>query len=268
MKQNIPFQKIADELNVQANDILLLASDVSKLAYSSIKNKEKFDSNLFIDSFQVKLDSGTLLFPAFIHSFRSGDLFDKNALSPEMGTLSKTAFQRQDFHRNTDPLHSFLVWGEKAKEIREIKPDSTFGRGSVFEYLFDHKAKMLLIDVDLQHSFTFAHFVEEIMKVGYRSYSKVNYKLKDDTEKVRKESILIYSKKKGIFNTLNYLEKSFLQEGVMQEYKINQSRFLMIDLERAFDIIKQEIELNKGRNLYYFDRNAYFRAVAKSILGK
>jgi aminoglycoside 3-N-acetyltransferase len=264
----VPFQEIASQLPVHQMDILLIASDVSGLTYSAVKHKEKFDPNLFIDSFKDKLDGGTLLFPAFVNNFKSGDIFDRKTILPSMGVLSKSAFLRVDFVRSGDPLHSFFATGVHAADIEKIKSVSTFGKDSVFAFLHAHRAKMLLIDVDFQHSFTFVHYVEEKKQVRYRKYQKIKYSTKGKEGGDTDETLLFYRKKKGIVNTLNNLEKMLEDRGALKRFAINGSSISCIDLALAYEIISDEITMNQGKNIFQFHVSEYLRSVLKYLLGK
>ncbi len=264
----IPYQEIVNQLELEEDDVLLIASDISKLAYNTFKNKEKFNSNFFVDSFKQKLKNGTLLFPAFVDNFKEGDIFDKYTTEPEMGALSKLTFERVDFIRSSDPLHSFTVVGKYADDISEIKCKSTFGNDSVFAFLKEKKAKMLLIDIDLQHSFTFAHYVEEKFRVNYRKYTDINFKTINESGKLIDEKIHFYGKKNGIVNTLNKLEKLFIERGAMGKIEINGCVFSLIYLESAYEIMKDDIQNNKAINMYSFDFKEYVRSSIKSLLGK
>lgn len=264
----IPYQEIVHQLELKDDDILLIASDITQLAYTSFKNKEKFNSNLFIDSFKHKLKRGTLLFPAFVDHFKDGDVFDKFRTTPEMGALSKLTFERVDFMRSSDPLHSFTVIGEYADDISEINSDSTFGNDSVFAFLKERKAKMLLIDVDLQHSFTFAHYVEENQKVNYRKYRDLNYKYVNEDGENSERKVQVFTKKNGIVNTLNNFENLFIEKGAMGKIQINGSVFRLIHLDTAFEIMKDDIQNNEAGNMYVFDWQQFIRSTIKSLIRK
>ena len=264
----IPYLEIVNQLELKDDDILLVASDVSKLAYNTFKNKEKFNSNFFVDSFKAKLKKRTLLFPAFVENFKEGDVFNKHTTEPETGALSKLTFERVDFIRSSDPIHSFTVIGEYADEISEIKCKSTFGSDSVFAFLKEKKAKMLLIDVDLQHGFTFAHFVEEKFRVNYRKYSDLHYKYVNDSGKTIDDKLHVYGKKNGVVNTLNNLEKLFIEKGAMGKIEINGCVFRLIHLDSAYEIMKNDIQNNKARNMYSFELNEFVRSTIKSLIKK
>lgn len=264
----IPYQEIADNLGLKSDDTLLIASDISQLAYFTFKNKEKFNGDLLIDSFLHILEDGTLLFPAFIDNFKSGDTFDKLKNVPEMGALSKLAFKRSDFIRSNDPLHSFMVSGKDADYISKIDCNSTFGNNSVFAYLKDVKAKMLLIDIDLEHSFTFAHFVEEENKVTYRKYVYLPYSFVNEIGKVEDKVLKIYAKRKGVVNTLNKLEPILIERDAMKKVEINNSVFRLIHLDLAYNIISDNINSDGGKVLHAFEMKNFIKSTIKSILRK
>lgn len=263
MKHYIPYQEIVNLLPIEKDDILLIGSDIVNLAFQSIKKEKEFDANKFINSFQNKLTEGTLLFPAY-NNLRNGSVFDPKTTKPQSGTLSNIAFTRDDFVRTYDPFHSFMVSGKAKEKLSLLRNISSFGKKSVFEFLYSEKAKMLLIDVDLQHSFTFAHFVEEHEKVSYRKHKKysINY---IEREKVYKRDFLFYEKKWGMVSNLNLLENIFLEDKVISKYEINKVSFILIDLYKAFDVIQKDIRDNKARNLCAFDSRAYIKNFVKAF---
>lgn len=264
----IPYTKIINELPIAENDILLIGSDISRLALMTLKQENHFSPEKFIDSIQQKIFSGTLLFPAFTGNLKSGDIFDIKTTRPITGTLSDTAFKRKDFIRTSDPFHSFLVWGKHQKELKEINNKSTFGKDSVFAFLFNNKAKMLLIDIDMQHSFTFAHFVEEYEQVKFRHYKKyfINY-MQEDCFMSNKE-FLFYEKKAGISNNFYNLEKKFEEEKISQTKIINSIPFKLIKLEKAFNCIQSDIKKNKGKTIYSFHWKDFFKQKIKTFIFK
>ena len=264
----IPYQQLANKIGLKEDDILLIASDISKLAYTALKNKEIINTNLFVDSFKNKLNKGALLFTAFMSGFKTGDTFDKLNDSPDMGVLSKLSFQRSDFIRTLDPMHSFMVWGRGAEELVAIKSDSTFGPTSVFAYLKNKKAKMLLIDLDLEHGFTFSHFVEECMKVSYRHYVDIEYKYLNEDRVEVYEKLKFYTKNKGIVNTINKLEPILIKEKALLKFELNKSVFRLINLADAYEVICRDITGNKAQNLHSFVVKNYIRSTLKKMLGR
>lgn len=264
----IPYQEIAENLGLKSTDTLLITSDISKLVYTSIKHKEKLNGELFIDSFNHVLKEGTLLFPAFIDNFKSGYIYDKLKSIPEMGALSKIAFESSNFLRSNDPLHSFLVRGKHANSISKIECDSTFGKDSVFGYLRAIKAKMLLIDVDLEHGFTFVHHVEEQEQVPYRKYVNLEYESVNELGGIDIKTLKIYSKKIGVVNKLNRLEPILIEKDALKKIIINNSVFRLIDLDVAYNVILEDLKNNKGNSVHAFDLKLFLKSILKLFIKK
>jgi len=62
---------------MKRNNILLIASDISRYAYEETKNKGHFNPNKFIDKYiDIIGENGTLLFPTYNWDFCEGKTFD------------------------------------------------------------------------------------------------------------------------------------------------------------------------------------------------
>lgn len=262
----INYKDIAKELGLNKFDTLLISSNIKNIAKKAIRNEGSFNPDNFINSFANILEEGTLLFPAFTDRIKNKDIFSINSSLPNTGTLSKKAFSRDDFVRSYDPIHSFMIKGMFADEAASLENNSTFGPDSVFAFLHSLRAKMLIIDVDFMNSFTFVHYVEEYFKVKYRKYKKLNIHYYDKNNNYKLIEHYFYKRKLHIANNLDNLEKLFEEKGISQIKHINGSRFTIVDLNRAFNEIKKDIEKNNCVNLYKVDYNLFIRQLAKNII--
>lgn len=262
----IPYTQIAADLPLSDSDILLVASDISRLAFVSMKQEKYFSPDVFIDCLKEKVCTGTLLIPAFTDKPETDKVLDIRKAKPLTGALSESVFKRNDFKRTSDPFHSFFVWGKHQEDIIKIRNKSTFGQDSVFAFLHRNNAKMLMIDVDLQHSFTFAHYVEECERVPYRHYKRYNINCLNEDGSISKQEFLFYKKKAGVSNTLNKLEEPFVQEKITQSLFINKIPFNLVDLGKAYHYIQMEIRKNKARNLYVFNIQDYIKQQIRKII--
>ena len=262
----IDYFNIAKELPLSKNDILLIASDIRQLALHEMSAGKKFDAKLFINSFKEQLSEGTLLFHAFNDDILSGDTFDYKNSKPNTGTLSVAAWKDSDFIRTSDPFHSFMVWGKGTENLKKTDNVSTFGDNSVFEWLHQNKAKMLIIDLPLIKSFTFVHYCEEKIKVKYRKHikHKIHY-INENGEKSIIER-LFYTRKNGYLNFLDDLEKFLQEKGIAKTYSFNKSTFMLIDLAQAYDFIKSNIHPNGNLFLYKFSHKIWIRNLAKGVV--
>ncbi len=238
------FEAIFQDIGLKSDDILLVGSNITKFAYELYLQNVRFDPNSFIDSLQNYLEKGTLLFPAFNYDFCQGKAFDyKNSPPQNMGTLSNTAFTRGDFIRTKHPIFSFFVWGRYQKELVELDNIGSFGVDSPFGFLYLKRAKMVIIDVEYNHLFTYAHFVEQQAGVDYR-YNKIfkaPYIDEHGNKETRKYSMLVRDLDRGVVNNLNQVGEILEQKGASQVYTpLGKSVWRVVDLYKAFDIIKHE----------------------------
>ena len=262
----VPYSEISSKLDLKAGDTLLVASDITRLTIDALKNKMRFEPDKFIDSLLERVSNGTLLFPAFVNNLSDGGTFDIAHTLPQTGALSMAAFKRIDFIRTSDPFHSFMVKGKHAEALQAIKNKSTFGDDSVFAFLHQHTAKMLLIDIDLQHSFTFAHYVEEREGARYRELKKQFITCIDKNSKVSIREISFFEKKPGVMIALNGLHDLFLKKGASTETRINGSVFTLIDLNKAYELIKNDIHSNGGSNLHKMSISLFAKTMIKKII--
>jgi aminoglycoside 3-N-acetyltransferase len=267
MNDHLPlYYEIPEMLPFNSHDTVLIASDISKIAYQSAKTGKPFEADKFIDSLQKKLKDGTLLFPAFVNHTFPHSTFDILNSAPETGLLSLRAFRRNDFVRTSDPIHSFMVWGKSAAELAELKNNSTFGANSPFGFLHRKAGKMLLIDIDLQHSFTFAHYVEECEQVSYRKWMEYTILCRGREGNSETRKIQFYGKKSGVMINLDGLKNIFLKNGAASEFKINDSCFTIIDLQKSFDLIRQDIRTNKAANLHRTSVSLFIKTLTKKLI--
>ena len=263
---NIDYLDIAKKLDLEKDDILIIASDITDIALHEWKEGRKFDAQKFINSFKERLFEGTLLFHAFNDNLVSGDTFDYKNSKPNTGILSVVAWKDTDFIRTHDPFHSFMVWGKRADELKNIDDVSTFGNNSVFGWLHQNRAKMLIISLHIVDCFTFNHYCEEKIKVHYRKYVKHKIHYIDENKQKSVVERLFYTRKSGYLNNFTSLEKSLLEKGIAQNYSFNETTFLLIDLEQTYNYIKDNIYPKGNLLSYKFSYKVWIKDVLKKIL--
>ncbi|MFN5182250.1 MAG: AAC(3) family N-acetyltransferase [Bacteroidota bacterium] len=269
MDKYVPYKKIADYFHIQKGSIIYLAADITKLANTARKNGERFDPSVFINSFLEKLGTdGTLLIPTFNYDLRKKGYFDIINTQPITGILAQYALRQEGFLRTFNALHSFAVWGKYQNELCSIKNTDSFSEDSPFGFLYKRCATMIIIDLDLQSSLTFAHYTEQIENVKYRSFKKIpiNYTFSDGhSEKIK---FTLYAKKSGYINNVNPLHGIFLNKGILRSKEVNGSRLEELDLCEAHKIMQHDIRDNKAANLVYFNMKQWAKHVVKSALGR
>ncbi len=252
-------------LEVEKGDSLYVASDSTRLMVEmkrkyNLGSKQQRDEVLsaLVDVLQETVGAeGTLLFPVFSWMFCRGEGFDRRASLGEVGALNNWILKnRTDFLRTRHPLYSFMVWGRNANHLAGMDNVDAWGGDSPFAWLYCNGGKMLLLDVGLQRAFTFMHFVEESVRVPYRYFKNFRgeYKDLDGTKSIR--SYTMYVRDLAI-SSQEYLPDSFLEAaGAMRGQSCGNFVLKVIDLEKAYDAVSEDLRQHNGIHCYRFENYA------------
>ena len=142
-------------------NVVLFHSDLSNFR---AENKEFIWDLLFVISVLAN-EGWTILFPSFTFSFCSGDPYVLTGSPSETGVLADKVLESLPFARRTaDPIYSFVIVGNK---LIDFKPKTTLGEGSVFEWLEQLNANIVMLGCDWKYCTQF-HRYEELENVQYR----------------------------------------------------------------------------------------------------
>jgi aminoglycoside N3'-acetyltransferase len=119
----------------------------------------------------------TILFPAFSDDIIKFKRYDLAKSIPNTGVFPKYCLKTKKFKRTLYPLHSFLVKGIKSNEILRLDQITTWGKGSVFEWLEVNNARWVALNLNWSNGCAFGHRSEEIAKVPYRYYKTYEGKI-------------------------------------------------------------------------------------------
>ena len=226
------YSSIAGQLGLASNDCLFLASDVTRLALRAKRDGERFTVDGWIDSFLTVLHRGTLIVPAFTDDLVNGDTFDPGTSPPTTGAVSNKVMRRGDAVRTMDPLHSVFVMGARQQEIVELTDEATFGANSVFGFMHRNKAKMLIVDVDFQHSFTFIHYLEQLWGMKYRRPVHLDMMIRRETG-VERRRCMYYAKKPGVSNDLHAYQRELQDRGIVRTFVLDDVPMILLDLDEV-----------------------------------
>lgn len=158
------FEQIANDLHIEAGDVVVLHSALYRFGVLSCTPEE------IILMLREKVgDSGALIIPTFTYSFRRNEVFDVRKSQPDkkLGLLAKAALQMSPV-RSSCPLFSFAGFGAKARSLLHLDAHNCFGEQSVFSSLDDIGAKIVSIGVGYSTGISmFMHF-EKLANVPYR----------------------------------------------------------------------------------------------------
>lgn len=246
---------------IQAGDFVWLFADVTKMALHYRRAGERFDPNTLIDETLsvIGLD-GTLVLPTFNFDLRSGESWDPEKTAGMCGTLSEVARKRPDFDRTQNALHSFTVKGKLRDELFACDHLCSYGKGSVFELMHTENCKLLSIDLSLNNSFTFIHYIEEIERVPYRYDRVVDVSVNGSVEHFR-----IFSKKSGYSLDLHTLERVMREIGVIKDVEADPFTVWTMNLVDSISVVQEELRVNKAKNILRFDIMTKLKDMLKSV---
>jgi aminoglycoside 3-N-acetyltransferase len=245
----------AGGLDIMEGDVLLVSSDIQRLIFLALKNRDSFSPAWFIEILQAKLGSrGTLLIPTFNWDFCKGLPFDYYKTPCMTGALGREALKMRDFTRSLHPIYSFAVWGRDRDYVCSMKNISSFGGDSPFAYLHE-SGKNMIIDVSMKHCFTFAHYVEERVGVPYRFMKTftAEYIGPDGVREIRSYSMLVRYLDRNVETLIDPIGEDMESEGLLVKKYINGIPFSTLRFADFFAAAERDITENKARKLCHYD---------------
>lgn len=250
-----------EKLRIEKGGLLLLAENSLTLLMAIKKIDKGLSSDVTIDEvFNIIIskiikklgDNGTLLIQTFTWDFCNKKNFDILNSKSKTSFLGNIAIKRDDFVRTKHPIYSFAVTGRYKEELANLNNIGAFDIRSPFQFIYKKKAKMLIIDIPLQKSFTFAHHVEEMKKVNYRYNKKFTSRYIDDKglESIKTYEMYVRDLDNNVSAYFEPLENIFLENGVMEQYNIDKLVIRKVDLFKAYGVIEHDIKYNNAKSLY------------------
>lgn len=143
---------------------IIIHSDVVGLQFNNFSI-----SKLWEIIFDAIGDDKTYLFPTFC--FSNSKVWDYYKTPSDCGILSEYFRKNISLKRTIHPIHSLSIYGKNFLDIPDHDCASSFGQGSVWDWLCNNKDVCnLSLGVNLQGGATICHYSEEHVGVNYRNY--------------------------------------------------------------------------------------------------
>ena len=239
------FIKPGDNILIHSNTLPLIKSYKNKIKMER-KEIENF-INIFIDLFlEIVTTEGTLLFPTFNWDFCRGAIFDYINSISKTGSLTNIALKRKDFKRTLHPIYSFAVSGKYQEYLCSLNNKNSFGKNTPFGFVHRKNGSILLINLDFQSSFTYAHYIEEQLNVDYRYHKNfvADYIDPDGKKTKRTYNMFVRNLTKGVNTYLNPVGEILKKEGIAKTYEIEGNTFTVMKAVEVYERIKIELERN------------------------
>lgn len=213
--------------------------------FALYRDQQKSIDSIF-DALKEGLSEATLMFPTFNWDFCQNKPFDYRNSEGKTGLLGNYALKRNDFKRTRHPIYSFAVSGKYANELLNLDNKSSFGSDSPFGKLYDYNGKIVMIDTNLQRSFTYAHFIEQKYGVNYR-YEKefcAPYIDENGNQTQRCYTMFVRDLDLGVITHLEPLERVLIREGVIKVYTFGRVNIKVLDARLMYDRVVNELQRN------------------------
>jgi len=229
------FIKSLAQVIKQKDEIVVIYSDVSQLLI-----KFEFNNNLtseildIIENFVTK--NRTLILPSFSAiNFLKTKKFDLKSSIDNIGVLPKEALKRNYF-RTPQPLHSYLIFGKKVNQIKNLSFKTSWGEGSILDFMSKNNARICTINLPWNRGCAYLHKFEEDYQVPWRYFKKFEGKMYFKNKFISKCNEIKYSlpKIKGeLYNYHPFIKeikksKSFCKNN-NKEFKIESIKSSCID---------------------------------------
>tara|TARA_Y100000816_G_C26101580_1_gene583994 strand:- start:1281 stop:2120 length:840 start_codon:yes stop_codon:yes gene_type:complete len=212
----------------------------------SFINKINFKKNIgkkILDIIEnIVTPKRTLILPSFSsEAFKKENKFDlKLSLDNKNGIISKEALSRTYYYRTPQPLHSYLVYGKKIKEIQKLSLKTSWGKTSILEWMKKNNSRICVLGIPWNKGCSYLHRFEEQFSVPWRYFKKFEGKMYKNKKLIGNCIENKFSSPSNI--VLNYDYKPLID--IMKKKKIflksNSNFFLESTKTRSIDLIAND----------------------------
>ena len=234
----ISYADIPEALGVLPGEVLYIGSDIRRLVFSCLRNREDFDVTAFIKAFMDRLGiEGVMLLPTFNWGFCRGEGFDYVHTPGMTGSMGNYALTIPGFKRTRHPIYSFAVYGRDRDLLCGLDNKDAFGPSSPFQYLFDADARHLSLGLDWPLTLTYIHHIEQISgKCRYRFHKDFSAPYTDESGATELRTYSMFVRK---HNTVFELERfrEMVSPGLRPErHHLNDTEFCFIRYREITDL--------------------------------
>ena len=167
MSKEFSISKLFGNLGISPSDVVMIHGDAGIAAQLTHLEANKRLDFLFEELVSFIGTEGTLVVPAFSHTFTKSEDFDVENTPSDVGLFSEAFRCLPASKRSKNPNFSVSSIGKYSEEFSCSRVDDSFGPGTAFDILYQHNAKLVCLGCDFSR-ITFVHFIEQKLGVSYR----------------------------------------------------------------------------------------------------
>jgi aminoglycoside 3-N-acetyltransferase len=249
------------EVGLQKGDIVLVHSALGKIGPIEgipLEDSQGYAAAVY-RAFADVLDiptSGTLVVPTFTHEYaRHGVPFVYEESPSEVGLFTEYIRKLPDSLRSIHPINSFAAIGKKKRQVCEGLGINCYGYNSVFDRLYNLKAKMLFFGCSMRHM-TLKHHLEQMVGLPYvymKSYFTPAYK-DGKPLKLPFLAVVRYLNGKVENNDCSQFKEHLRRRKMLREIKIGDAEVMFTSIVNAFD---EGYSLLQQDPCYFLEKSFY-----------
>lgn len=190
---------------------------------------------------------GTLAMPAF--SYHNDESYPWRALSTpgKTGILTECFRKSSGVLRSTHPIHSICAYGKKANYLTQDIEITSFGEKSPFSKLIQMNAVNIALGAQFVGGATFLHYVEELLRVPYRSFLQLEVEVYDMNGMKVDDDFYYFARrldptqKNSYVNNWDGALKDLLENNLLSSDKIGSANFMWAKMGDAINFLIQKI---------------------------
>lgn len=250
------YDEIVQCLGIKEGDRIWLSSELIRYIILFKKRNKTFDYNALINAFQEVIgENGTLLLPTFSFEFSNKKVYDYRNTKGTTGILGNIALGRPDFLRTQHPMHSFAVWGAEQEILFHMDNKHAFGTDSPFGYCMEKGVKQVILGTDYVHALAFIHYAEYMCNVPYRFSKSFTGQYIDKLGESEERTYNYAARKLEIepIECFNKMGRILEEEKISIKVDIAGIDNYVVDLQKSYPVICNDIKNNMCRNIYDFN---------------
>ena len=211
-------EEVLDSLRnakISPGDCIMIHGDSAVAFQLKEHNMDKKLSLLFKLILNYIGKEGTLVVPTFTYSATNNEIFDVKNTTSKVGYFSEFFRNIPGVLRSSHPIFSVAAYGKYKEIFANSSLKECFGKNSSFDLLHTLDGKIMNLGCSFDF-ITYAHYVEEKLKVKYRYYKKFKGAIKKDASLIKKTTRYFVGDR-----SINYkLDLSKLKEKLIIENKL------------------------------------------------
>ena len=195
-------EKVLEALSMHITPGDVLCIEVDTMRFGKLLpgvSRNQFLSNFFELFKELASPEGVIIIPSFSYSWgadSSEKIFDINNTPGKVGIFPEFMRVQPNVERTSDPMFSYLIFGNNAINIAKIAGKNTFGSNGIYRYLHENNAKLISFGLD-GYDPTFIHYAEQyyhenVHKLDYRYIRSLMGKLLTLLEKDFKINSIVF----------------------------------------------------------------------------